>query len=96
MIRSASSAWLRHDLREVVHVLTFTIFCKSRSNFLFQFVFLEDNPDRAAEVLAKIPLQRMGDPEADIGRAAVFLASDDAAYMTGQTLWVDGGQVIRS
>lgn len=58
--------------------------------------FLEDNPDRAAEALAKIPLQRMGDPETDIGRAAVFLASDDAAYVTGQTLWVDGGQVIRS
>jgi len=58
--------------------------------------FLDDNPDAVADALAKIPLGRMGDPETDIGRAAVFLASDDAAYMTGQTLWVDGGQVIRS
>ena len=33
----------------------------------------------------------MGDPEADIGRAAVYLASDDAAYVTGTTLMVDGG-----
>ena len=58
--------------------------------------FLEDNPDLGADVLAKIPLGRMGDPETDIGRAAVFLASDDAAYVTGQTLWVDGGQVVRA
>ena len=58
--------------------------------------FLDDNPDRAAEVISSVPLGRLGDPETDIGRAAVFLASDDAAYMTGQTLWVDGGRVIRS
>ena len=40
---------------------------------------------------AGIPMGRMGDPEADIGRAAVFLASPDAAYITGTTLMVDGG-----
>ena len=34
---------------------------------------------------------RMGDPEADIGGVAVFLASDDAGYLTGNTLFVDGG-----
>ena len=44
-----------------------------------------------AEVLPAIPLGRMGDPEVDVGRAAVFLAGPDAAYITGTTLMVDGG-----
>ena len=34
---------------------------------------------------------RMGDPDADIAPVAVFLASDDARYLTGNTLFVDGG-----
>lgn len=37
------------------------------------------------------PMGRMGDPEADIAPVAVFLASDDARYLTGNTLFVDGG-----
>ncbi len=41
--------------------------------------------------IQRIPLRRAGDCEQDIGGAAVFLASDDAAYVTGQTLMVDGG-----
>jgi len=50
--------------------------------------------DRPAydKVLAEVPLRRIGDPEADIGRAAVWLCSDDAGYITGTTLVVDGGQ----
>jgi 2-hydroxycyclohexanecarboxyl-CoA dehydrogenase len=38
-----------------------------------------------------IPLQRLGDPEADIGRSVVYLASDAGRYVTGTTLMVDGG-----
>lgn len=38
-----------------------------------------------------IPLGRIGDCEQDVGRAVLFLASDDSAYVTGNTLWVDGG-----
>ena len=41
--------------------------------------------------IADIPLQRQGQPR-DIGRAVVFLASDDADWVTGQTLNVDGGR----
>ena len=40
------------------------------------------------------PMGRMGDPETDIGGVAVFLASDDCAYLTGNTLFVDGGAHI--
>jgi len=42
----------------------------------------------------KIPLGRLGTPE-DVARTAVFLASDDAAYITGQSLDVSGGAVMR-
>lgn len=49
-------------------------------------------PDQFEIQLAKVPLRRVGDCEKDIGAAAVFLASDAAGYITGQTLMVDGGQ----
>ena len=42
---------------------------------------------------ASIPLKRLGNV-ADIGNAALFFASDEAAYITGQTIIVDGGQII--
>ncbi|MGR3783542.1 MAG: 3-oxoacyl-ACP reductase FabG, partial [Albimonas sp.] len=42
---------------------------------------------------ASIPLKRLGAVE-DIGNAALFFASDEAGYITGQTLVVDGGQIL--
>jgi 3-oxoacyl-[acyl-carrier protein] reductase len=42
-------------------------------------------------LIGRTPLRRIGDPEADIGPVAVFLASSQARYVTGQTLMVDGG-----
>ena len=42
---------------------------------------------------ASIPLKRLGNV-ADIGNAALFFASDEASYITGQTIIVDGGQII--
>ena len=44
--------------------------------------------------IARIPMQRQGQPE-DVARAVAFLASDAAAFITGQTLCVDGGQDLR-
>ena len=53
--------------------------------------FLANEPAHAAAIAASVPLGRIGDPETDIGRAVVFLTSDDAAYLTGATLPLDGG-----
>lgn len=54
---------------------------------------LDADPARKARVMARIQMGRMGDP-ADIGWAAVYLASPAAAYVTGVTLPVDGGAAI--
>ncbi|MFC6976536.1 SDR family oxidoreductase [Halomicroarcula sp. GCM10025709] len=48
------------------------------------------DPDQAEAFTQQVPLGRYGQPE-DIGRAAVFLASDLASYVTGESLVVDGG-----
>ncbi len=57
---------------------------------------LADNPDAAkADALVRHPLGRLGQPE-DIAAAAVWLASRDAVFITGQTITVDGGLVAGS
>jgi len=50
--------------------------------------------NKAGDVLRKlIPMRRLGQPE-DVARVAVFLASADSGYMTGQILTVDGGMSL--
>ncbi|MEH7274521.1 3-oxoacyl-[acyl-carrier-protein] reductase [Neobacillus vireti] len=46
-----------------------------------------------AEMLKQIPLARLGEPK-DIAKMTAFLASDDASYITGQTIHVNGGMVM--
>ncbi len=53
--------------------------------------FEKFDPKGAQEVLDANPMRRMGDAEADIGPLAVFLASDAARYITGNTIHADGG-----
>ena len=51
----------------------------------------EYTPDMLAQVDAKVPLQRHARPE-EIAAVYAFLASDDAAYITGAAITVDGGE----
>ena len=52
-----------------------------------------DTPQAETELLKLIPYRRVGEPE-DIGKAAVWLASDASDYVTGATLYVDGGMTL--
>jgi glucose 1-dehydrogenase len=51
---------------------------------------LLNSPDKLDALLSQIPLGRLGQPH-DVAGIAAFLASDDAAYVTGATFYVDGG-----
>ena len=52
-----------------------------------------DTPEAYRSLLTLIPYQRIGEPE-DIGRVAAFLASDQADYITGASIYVDGGMTL--
>jgi len=54
------------------------------------------NPEAMAAAVAAIPMARLGDPNLDIAPAVLFLASDDARFITGQTLGVDGGMFLHA
>jgi glucose 1-dehydrogenase len=51
------------------------------------------DPDKAKKVLKLVPYGRFGEPD-DVAKAAIWLASDDADYVTGTTLFVDGGMSL--
>jgi 3-oxoacyl-[acyl-carrier protein] reductase len=51
------------------------------------------NDKQREAIMARVPAGRLGVP-ADIAAAAVYLASDEAAYVTGQTIHVNGGMAM--
>lgn len=53
-----------------------------------------EQPEYYKAMLANIPMGRLGELEEDIGAAAIFLASADSDYITGQTIMVDGGATM--
>ena len=57
--------------------------------------FFDANPEHYKHSLANIPLGRLGDPEKDAGALVVFLASEGAHYLTGDTFNIDGGRCMR-
>jgi acetoacetyl-CoA reductase len=50
-------------------------------------------PDVLAKIIAGIPVGRMGQPE-EIARAVMFLVAEDAGFITGETISVNGGQYM--
>lgn len=54
--------------------------------------WIDAHPEEAAEFVASIPAGRMGDPLDDIGRPVAWLCSEEAKYLTGATIPLDGGQ----
>ena len=58
-----------------------------------QFLGVPDTPENRAKIVAGIPLGRMSTPE-DVANAALWLASDASAFITGVELPVDGGRTI--
>lgn len=56
--------------------------------------FAHREPDELARRNAEKAIPRLGDPEADIAPVAVFLASEDSCFVTGQTIFADGGDCL--
>lgn len=73
--------------------ITANIICPAAVSAALERV-LATNPEIADMAGGMIPMGRMGDPEADIAPVAVFLASEGSRYLTGNTLYVDGGSHI--
>ncbi|HEY8526415.1 MAG TPA: SDR family oxidoreductase [Acidimicrobiales bacterium] len=56
--------------------------------------FFEREPEAAERLAERAALRRLGEPEADIGRVLTFLIGPDSAFVTGQTLVVNGGAMM--
>jgi NAD(P)-dependent dehydrogenase (short-subunit alcohol dehydrogenase family) len=56
--------------------------------------YFEANPEMTEAILRQVPAGRFGDAAKDIGPVAVFLASEGGGYMSGNTLFADGGAQV--
>jgi NAD(P)-dependent dehydrogenase (short-subunit alcohol dehydrogenase family) len=86
LTRTAAREWARHNV--LVNAIAPAAATPA------YVAFAEAAPKNAAELLEQNPMGRMGDPERDIGGVALFLASDDSGYVTGNTVFADGGSHI--
>jgi len=84
--RTAAREWASTQVRV-------NMICPGAKTAASRAVFAE-HPELEASADAANPMLRLGDPELDIAPVALFLASDDARYVTGNTLFVDGGTHI--
>lgn len=83
LTRTAAREWAKHGI-------TANVICPGAASAAYER-YKAISPENAAKTAAAVPMGYVGDPEWDIGPVAVFLASDDSKYMTGNTLFVDGG-----
>ena len=83
LTRTAAREWARHQIR-------CNVICPAAATEAY-VRFRDQNPETAADMLSQNPMGRMGDPETDIAGVALFLATDDSLYLTGNTLFADGG-----
>jgi NAD(P)-dependent dehydrogenase (short-subunit alcohol dehydrogenase family) len=83
LTRSAAREWGQHNI-------TVNAIAPGAASEGYR-AWADRNPEQARAAVMTIPLQRMGDPEADLGGVALFLATDDGSYITGHTLFADGG-----
>ena len=84
--RTAAREWAPHGI--VLNAI-----CPAAKSAAFRRVMAE-HPELETAADAANPMGRIGDPERDIAPVVAFLASDDARYLTGNTLFVDGGAHI--
>lgn len=63
------------------------------TGLLEQFMGLPDTPENRAKFLATIPMGRMSTPQ-DVANACLYLASDEASFITGTCIEVDGGRCV--
>lgn len=83
LTRTAAAEWGRYGI-------TCNVICPAAESESWR-AFLKFDPKGAQQVLDANPSGRMGDPLADIGPLAVFLASEESRYVTGNTIHADGG-----
>ena len=73
--------------------ITCNVICPSATSPQAQDYFAA-NPEMTQAILQQVPAGRFGDAEKDIGPVAVFLASEGGGYMSGNTLFADGGAQV--
>ena len=83
LTRTAAREWARHAIRA-------NVICPGAATATYRAVE-QAMPEMIAQILQQVPMGYMGDPERDIGGVAAFLAGDDSRYVTGNTLFADGG-----
>lgn len=89
--KEALRAYSRTAAREwAPYGITCNVVCPASISASYR-AFRDANPATAATMDGMNPMGRMGDPETDIAPVIAFLSSEDCRYMTGNTLFVDGG-----